>query len=151
VPSLSIPQAVTLSYAGRFPIVWPSPTGWWSSIPAPNWNSSTICPVDLMWGVGPVTRARLAEIGVLTIGQLARAPRGSLEPLLGQAMGQKLATLAWKRDPREIKMHHLARSAGAQSAIVRKPAEERVFRPTLHYLADRVGTRLRANVGLAGL
>src|SRR5215831_856504 len=29
-------------------------------------------PVDLMWGVGPVTRARLAEIGVLTIGRLAK-------------------------------------------------------------------------------
>src|ERR1700756_741761 len=29
-------------------------------------------PVELMWGVGPVTKARLAEIGVLTIGQLAR-------------------------------------------------------------------------------
>jgi nucleotidyltransferase/DNA polymerase involved in DNA repair len=29
-------------------------------------------PVELMSGVGPVTRARLAEIGVLTIGQLAR-------------------------------------------------------------------------------
>ena len=28
-------------------------------------------PVELMWGVGPVTKARLAEIGVLTIGQLA--------------------------------------------------------------------------------
>jgi DNA polymerase-4 len=26
-------------------------------------------PVELMWGVGPVTRARLAEIGVHTIGQ----------------------------------------------------------------------------------
>jgi hypothetical protein len=31
-------------------------------------------PVELMWGVGPVTRARLAEIGVLTIGQLAETP-----------------------------------------------------------------------------
>jgi DNA polymerase-4 len=101
-------------------------------------------PVELMWGVGPVAKAGLAEIGVLTIGQLARTPRGSLEPLLGQGMGQKLAALARNRDPREIKMHHQARSAGAQSALGKKPAEERVFRPTLHYLADRVGTRLRA-------
>ena len=101
-------------------------------------------PVELMWGVGPVARARLAEIGVFTIGELARTSPGSLERLLGQAMGQKLAALAWNRDPREIEMHHQARSAGAQSALGTKPAEERVFRPTLHYLADRVGTRLRA-------
>ena len=31
-------------------------------------------PVELMWGVGPLTRARLAEIGVHTIGQLVKMP-----------------------------------------------------------------------------
>src|SRR5499433_2861166 len=60
-------------------------------------------PVELMWGVGPITKARLAEIGVLTIGQLAKTPRGSLESLLGRAAGEKLAALARNRDPREIK------------------------------------------------
>jgi DNA polymerase IV len=69
-------------------------------------------PVDLMWGVGPVTKARLAEIGVLTIGQLAQTPGGSLERLLGRAAGEKLAALAWNRDPREIKPRRRARSAG---------------------------------------
>jgi DNA polymerase IV len=101
-------------------------------------------PVELMWGVGPVTKARLAEIGVLTIGQLAKTPRWSLERLLGPAAEEKLAALAWNRDPREIKSHRRARSAGAQSAIGGKPAEERVFRPILLHLADRIGTRLRA-------
>jgi DNA polymerase-4 len=97
-----------------------------------------------MWGVGPVTRARLAEIGVLTIGQLAKTPGRSLERLLGPAAGEKLAALAWNRDPREIRSHRRASSAGAQSAIGRKSAEERVFRPTLLHLADRIATRLRA-------
>src|SRR5712672_4386340 len=101
-------------------------------------------PVELMWGVGPVTKSRLAEIGVLTIGQLAKTPGWSLERLLGPAAGKKLAALAWNRDPREIKSHRRARSAGAQSAIGGKPAEERVFRPILLHLADRIGTRLRA-------
>ena len=107
-------------------------------------------PVELMWGVGPVTKARLAEIGVLTIGQLAKTPGRSLERLLGPAAGEKLAALAWNRDPREIRTHRRARSAGAQSALGRKPAEERVFRPTLRHLADRVGTRLRAKSRPAG-
>jgi DNA polymerase-4 len=95
-------------------------------------------PVELMWGVGPITKARLAETGVLTIGQLAKTPGSSLERLLGPAAGEKLAALAWNRDPREIRMHRRARSAGAQSAIGKKPAEERVFRPTLRHLADRI-------------
>src|SRR5947199_5379236 len=96
-----------------------------------------------MWGVGPVTKARLAEIGVRTIGQLANTPGWSLERLLGPGAGEKLTALAWNRDPREIRTHRRARSAGAQSAIGKKPAEERVFRPTLRHLAHRVATRLR--------
>ena len=107
-------------------------------------------PVELMWGVGPVTKARLAEIGVLTIGQLAKAPGWSLERLLGPAAGEKLAALAWNRDPREIKPHRRTGSAGAQSAIGRKPAEERVFRPTLLYLADRRALRRLRRDDVAG-
>jgi DNA polymerase-4 len=101
-------------------------------------------PVELMWGVGPATRARLAETDVHTIGQLARMPRRSLERLLGRAAGEKLMALAWNRDPREIRMHRHAHSAGAQSALGKQPAEERVLRPTLRHLADRVAARLRA-------
>lgn len=101
-------------------------------------------PVELMWGVGPVTKARLAESGVLTIGELAKSPGWSLERLLGRAAGEKLAALAWNRDPREIETGRRARSAGAQSAIGRKPAEDLVFRPILLHLAGRIGTRLRA-------
>jgi len=101
-------------------------------------------PVDLMWGVGPVTGARLAGIGVRTIGQLAAMPGRSLGLLLGHAAGDKLAALAWNRDPREIATHRRARSAGAQSAIGKKPVSEDVFQPTLRHLADRVSSRLRA-------
>jgi DNA polymerase-4 len=106
-------------------------------------------PVQLMWGVGPVTQAKLTEQGILTIGQLARTPGHSLDRLLGPAAGEKLAALAWNRDPREIRAHHRARSTGAQSAFGKRPATERTFRPTLLHLADRVASRLRAK-SLAG-
>src|SRR5215472_6456575 len=95
-------------------------------------------PVGLMWGVGPVTQARLADIGVRTIGQLARTPGWSLERVVGRAAQEKLTALAWNRDPREIRTRHRARSAGAQSALGRRPAQERVFRTALRHLADRV-------------
>src|SRR5207247_4866586 len=85
----------------------------------------------------------MATIGVQTIGQLAKMPEYSLERLLGRAAGEKLTALAWNRDPREIRTHHRAQSAGAQSALGKKPAEEQVFRPALRHLADRVGSRLR--------
>jgi DNA polymerase-4 len=101
-------------------------------------------PVELMWGVGPVTQAKLAEIGVLTIGELARTSPHSVERLLGHAVGEKLTALAWNRDPRQIRTHQRAHSAGAQSALGLKPAIPEVFRPALLHLADRVASRLRA-------
>ncbi|MGF1626310.1 MAG: DNA polymerase IV [Alphaproteobacteria bacterium] len=106
-------------------------------------------PVGLMWGVGPVTQAKLAEAGIATIGALAARGRASLERLLGPAAGETLTALAWNRDPREIRTRHRARSAGAQSALGRKPATARVVRPTLRHLADRIGSRLRRKA-LAG-
>jgi DNA polymerase-4 len=101
-------------------------------------------PVELMWGVGPVTKERLAKKGVLTIGQLAQIAGRQLEGMVGRALGGKLGALSWNRDPRKIKTQRRAQSAGAQSALGRKPAGERIFRPTLWHLADRIGTRLRA-------
>ncbi|MBT8194667.1 MAG: DNA polymerase IV [Acidimicrobiia bacterium] len=101
-------------------------------------------PVELMWGVGPVTKERLAEIGVLTIGELAETPGRSLERLLGRAVGGKLGALAWNRDPREIETHHRARSVSAQSALGKKPATAEVIGPTVRHLADRVASRMRA-------
>src|SRR5205823_411696 len=47
-------------------------------------------PVELMWGVGPVTRARLAGTGIRTVGDLAAAPGPFLRRLPGQAAGDKL-------------------------------------------------------------
>jgi DNA polymerase-4 len=101
-------------------------------------------PVGLMWGVGPATEARLAKIGVATIGQLAESCPRAVERLLGHAVGSKLTALAWNRDPRHIQTHRRAHSAGAQSALGRQPAIERVFKPALHHLADRIAARLRA-------
>jgi DNA polymerase-4 len=101
-------------------------------------------PVDLMWGVGPATKARLADAGVTTIGHLAQHSPQSVQRLLGQAIGRKLSELAWNRDPRPIQTRQRAHSAGAQSALGRKPATERVFRPVLLHLAERIAGRLRA-------
>ncbi len=101
-------------------------------------------PVELMWGVGPVTQARLAARGIRTIGELAATPGRSLENLLGRAVGTKLGSLAWNQDPRHIETTHRAGSVGAQSALGRKDISPDLIRMTLRHLADRVATRLRA-------
>jgi DNA polymerase-4 len=106
-------------------------------------------PVELIWGVGPVTEAKLKDQGILTIGQLAATPGRSLERLLGHAVGEKLSALASNRDPCRIETRRRARSGGAQSALGRRPATQEVIKPVLLHLADRVASRLRAK-SLAG-
>lgn len=100
-------------------------------------------PVELMWGVGPATKARLEKIGVTRIGQLHDVPGWSLQKLLGTAVGERLSALSQNRDPRRLETHRRARSAGAQSALGRRPATVAVYRPALLHLADRVASRLR--------
>lgn len=112
--------------------------------PANELNFLHDLPVDLMWGVGPATKQKLAARGVTTIGELAHASPASIERLLGRAAGRKLTQLAWNKDPRHIQTHRRAVSAGAQSALGRRPATEDVFAPILQQLADRIARRLRA-------
>jgi DNA polymerase-4 len=105
--------------------------------------------VDLIWGVGPVTRARLAEAGIRTIGDLATSPSPFLEQLLGHATGTKLASLAGNVDPRRVDGGRRASSVGAQAALGRRQVTPDLVRSTLGYLADRVASRLRVS-GRAG-
>jgi len=101
-------------------------------------------PVELMWGVGPATRARLADMGIRTIGDLAATPGPLLQRLLGEAAGSKLTSLAANSDPRRIETGRRAVSMGAQSALGRRQVTPGLLRSALGYLADRVAGRLRA-------
>ena len=100
-------------------------------------------PVELMWGVGPVTKARLADIGVDTIGQLAHVPPWWLETVLGRAVGEKLAAGVESRSTRN---QNTAAVALGRSPVCAWQEARRgnVFRPTLLHLADRIATRLRS-------
>lgn len=101
-------------------------------------------PVDLIWGVGPATRARLADKGITTIGQLARASPRHLETILGRAYGSQLWALSWNRDLRRVETEHRAGSVSAQSALGRRVPDGDLVAQTLRHLADRVTARLRA-------
>jgi len=101
-------------------------------------------PVELIWGVGPATHARLADMGIRTIGDLAATPGPLLQRLLGEAAGSKLTSLAANTDPRRIETGRRAVSMGAQSALGRRQVTPGLLRSALGYLADRVAGRLRA-------
>jgi len=106
-------------------------------------------PVELIWGVGPVTRQRLEDAGIRSVGDLARSPSRLLEHLLGSAAGSKLGSLASNVDPRQVEIGKRVASVGAQSALGRRLATPNLVHATLGYLVDRVASRLRA-AGRAG-
>ena len=78
-------------------------------------------PVALMWGVGPVTEARLAAIDVRTIGQLARTPGWSLQRVLGPAAGAQgeveVLIAASRKDKVEDRVA-AAEAAGLKATVV---------------------------------
>ena len=106
-------------------------------------------PIGLIWGVGPTTERRLHEVGVHTIGQLAKTGSPILGSLLGQATGAKLAALSANVDERAVAAPARSKSMGAQAALGRRDAAPELIRETLTYLADRVASRLR-KANLAG-
>lgn len=101
-------------------------------------------PVGLVPGIGPATRARLAALGVRSIGELRATPGGVLEHLLGPAAGASLGTLTARRRGDRVGGSTPARSVGAQSALGRRRATRELMETTLGFLADRVAGRMRS-------
>src|SRR4051794_12089679 len=57
-------------------------------------------PGERLWGVGPVTAAKLHAHGVRTVGDAERTGERALADLLGRAAGRHLHAVAQNRDPR---------------------------------------------------
>ena len=70
-------------------------------------------PLTELWGVGPATLARLAGLGLVTVGDLAALDQEFLARKFGQS-GRKLWLLANGRDDREVEPERRAKSVGAE-------------------------------------
>jgi len=101
-------------------------------------------PVGRLWGVGPVTAARLHERGVRTVGEVARLGETTLVAMLGKAAGRHLHALAHNLDPRPVETGRRRRSIGAQHALGWKPKAPGEVETSLVALVDRVARRVRA-------
>jgi DNA polymerase-4 len=100
--------------------------------------------VERLWGVGPVTAARLHDRGIDTVGQVAQLAEAALVSLLGRASGRHLHALAHNRDPRPVQARRRRGSIGSQRALGRSPRSHDAVDAILIGLVDRVCRRLRA-------
>jgi DNA polymerase-4 len=100
-------------------------------------------PVEVLWGVGPVTAEKLHDHGVDTVGALAASERADLQGFLGPHSGRHLRDLANNLDPRPIDTHRRDRSMGAQRALGNQIRTREELRRELLALAEKVVARLR--------
>jgi DNA polymerase IV len=100
-------------------------------------------PVERLWGVGPVTAGKLRDLGVTTVGQVARLGEPTLVSMVGQAAGRHLHALAHNRDPRPVDIGRRRRSIGSQRALGRSPKSPEDLDAALMALVERVTRRMR--------
>ncbi|MEV7332247.1 DNA polymerase IV [Micromonospora sp. NPDC093244] len=106
-------------------------------------------PVERLWGVGPITAAKLRERRIRTVGDVARLGEAALVSLLGGGAGRHLHALAHNRDPRPVQVGRRRGSMGAQHALSPAPHAAAELDAILAGLVDRVTRRMRA-AGRAG-
>ena len=100
-------------------------------------------PVERLWGVGPVTSAKLRERGLRTVADVAWLEADELSAMLGRASGRHLHALAHNRDPRPVRRGVRRRTMGAPRALGRGPHTPEFLDTALIGLVERLGRRLR--------
>lgn len=102
--------------------------------------------VNMLWGVGPKTAAKLAGVGIKTIGDLARCPAADLIRWFGEN-GRDLARRACGVDNNPVTTGHEVKSISQETTFARDVRDDKLLAGTLRELSAEVGRRLRqANI-----
>jgi len=83
-------------------------------------------PIERLWGVGPKTAPRLRGAGFLTIGDLSRAAKETIERLVGAEWAAHLEALALGEDDRPVEPRREAKSISEERTYaedLRRPEE----------------------------
>jgi DNA polymerase-4 len=99
-------------------------------------------PASALWGVGPKTAQRLAEVGIQTIGDLAVTGEARLTRLFG-SMGREMAQRARGIDDRPVENEREAKSISSEVTYDRDTADGDRLRATLRAQSETVARRLR--------
>jgi len=95
-----------------------------------------------LWGIGPKTAARLDELGIHTIGDIANMPRQELVDRLGK-FGLELEKRSRGIDESPVFSSHEIKSVSNETTFDHDIADAQVLFETLHSLSESVGRRLR--------
>ena len=99
-------------------------------------------PAKALWGIGPKTAARLAEIGIHTIGDIARLPDTVLARQFGQS-GREIALHARGIDDRPVIPERATKSISSETTFERDVSSSSILEATLRTLSEDVARSLR--------
>lgn len=99
-------------------------------------------PAKAMWGVGPKMEARLAELGLHTIGDIAGCPVEVLEGRFGK-YGADLHRHAIGIDDRPVTVEYEAKSVSQEVTFAKDTSDLTYLRTTIRDLSAKVGYRMR--------
>ena len=101
-------------------------------------------PADMLWGVGPKTSARLSELGIHTIGDIANWPEKELVSLFGEN-GRDLWQHAHGIDNRPVSTESETKSISQETTFNVDVSDEKTLEKTLREQARDVARQLRKN------
>jgi DNA polymerase-4 len=101
-------------------------------------------PADMLWGVGPKTSKRLAELGIHTIGDIAKWPESELIRLFGEN-GRDLARHAKGIDQRPVETEREMKSISQEITFSRDVRDDNVLEKTVREQSAEVARHLRKN------
>jgi DNA polymerase-4 len=104
-------------------------------------------PVRALWGVGPVTAEKLAEMGVTSVGELAEFPEDILCDRFGRN-GAAMVRMARGVDERPVVTEHEVKSVSQERTFSRDIADPDALRQELWGMSQGVARRLKRK-GLA--
>jgi DNA polymerase-4 len=99
-------------------------------------------PTIALWGIGPKTSARLAELGIQTIGDIAQWSKDDRNKHFGK-YGDDLEKRSLGIDDSPVHTSHLLKSVSNETTFARDVKDEQILYETLHKLSESVGRRLR--------
>ena len=105
-------------------------------------------PADMLWGVGPKTSTRLTELGIHTIGDIAKWPESEMIRMFGEN-GRDLARHSKGIDDRPITTERETKSISQEITFSRDVRDDKVLEKTVHEQSAEVARQLRKN-DLAG-
>jgi len=105
-------------------------------------------PADMLWGVGPKTSKRLSDLGIHTIGDIAKWPESEMVRLFGEN-GRELSRHSRGMDERPIETERETKSISQEITFSRDVRDDKLLQKTLMEMSAEVAKQLRKN-NLAG-